>query len=265
VPRTEMSKKHAHRFCGDCGYELAPDSEGTCPMCPRFEQLRIDSIAPKASELAAQRAEPRDTDVSGAPDERSPTVAEYRAILAERGIGSTSADPSRGRVIRTPALRHIPSPHPPSSAAAADDEALASPVSPRAPGQETSATPPKRAKGEDDAGRAAGVRAPSLPSAEGNTPLPTPRSSAAPTAADVPSTNDQVAPQKKGRAQSVVAAAESAQTPRQDARSLMHGPRVRHVQSRSRAGVSPRWLVTVAVVAATALIGSVVAILLSLL
>lgn len=264
MPRTEKPKKRAIRFCGDCGYELAPDNDGTCPMCPRFEKLRIDLIVPRPSDLAAHRAEVRETDVSAAPDEWPPTVAEYRAILAERRVGSTSADQSRGRVIRTPGLTHIRVPPPPGSANAADDEVLASPVPPRPPGQEPSSTPPKKAKGRKgkDIGRRA---ARSLPAAEENRPPPTPSSSAARTSADLPATDNSAAPPKGPEAQSVVAVAtESVPTPRQPARRLMHAAPVRRVESRSRAGATRPWLVTVAVLAVSALIGGLVPILLSL-
>ncbi len=54
-------QKRSIRFCGDCGYELARDNDGACPMCARFEQLRVD--------LAAHRAGTLDTNVSvGAED-----------------------------------------------------------------------------------------------------------------------------------------------------------------------------------------------------
>ena len=119
MPRTESPKKRSGRFCGDCGYELARDNDGTCPMCSRFKQLRSDLTVPRPSDLAAHRAKARDTSVSAAPDEWPPTVAEYRAILDERRVGSTSTDQSRGRVIRTPALRQTRVPQLPGAANAA--------------------------------------------------------------------------------------------------------------------------------------------------
>lgn len=79
MPRTETAMPGV-RFCGACGYEMAADDDGRCPMCPRFEQLRIAS--------------------------RRPTIAEYRAILASRGANSV------GGVIRTPGLRRVNAPGP---------------------------------------------------------------------------------------------------------------------------------------------------------
>ena len=133
MPRTEYPKKPAIRFCGDCGYELAVDNDGRCPMCPRLEQLRLNSAVPRPGDLRAQRANARDTYRSAAPDEWRPTVAEYRAMLAERRAEST--DESHGRVIRTLVRRRTPVPHPPNAAHAADDEALAPPEELQPPGR----------------------------------------------------------------------------------------------------------------------------------
>jgi len=272
VPRTENPKKRAIRLCGECGYELAADSDGTCTMCPRFEQLRTDFTVPRPSDLAAHRASVRDTDGSAAPDEWPPSVAEYRAILAERRGGSTSADQSHGRVIRTPGLRQIRVPPPPGSAIAADDEVLAAPISPRRPGQEPSSTPPERArvrKGKDGdrraARRAARVRAGSPPAAEENRPHPRPSSLAARTSADLTATDSLAAPPRGPEARRDVAV-ESVPAPRQFARPLMHAAPVRRVESGSRARYAAgRSLVTVTVVlAASALIGVLVPLVLSL-
>ena len=238
-------------------------------MCPRFEQLRIDFTVARPSDLAAQRAEARDTHLSAAPDEWPPTVAEYRSILAERRRRSTSADQSRGRVIRTPGLRQIRGPPPPGSANAAGDKDWASPVPPRPSEQEPSWSPPKTAKGregKDDGRRAARVRARSLAAAEKDGPPRAPSSLAAPTSADLAATDNSAAPPKGPETQSVVSVATESgvPTPRQPARPLMQAAPVRRVDSGSRAGVSRPWLVTVAVVAVGALIGTVVPILLSL-
>lgn len=115
MPRTDYRRKRANKFCGDCGYELARDNDGTCPMCPRFEQLRLESTVPTPGDLAAHGAEARDTNVAAAPDAWPPTVAEYRAILAERRARSTPTDQSRGRVIRTLGLTQTLVPHPPGA------------------------------------------------------------------------------------------------------------------------------------------------------
>ena len=55
-----MRKTAAPKFCGDCGYKFARDLTGPCPMCARFEQLRIQVAAVG----------------------RRPTPSEYRAVLA---------------------------------------------------------------------------------------------------------------------------------------------------------------------------------------
>jgi hypothetical protein len=119
VPQTEYPKKFAIRFCGDCGYELAIDNDGRCPMCPRLEQLRLNLAVPRPSDLRAHRANARESYRSAAPDKRRPTVAEYRAMLAERRAEAT--DESRRRVIRTLVRRQTPVAHLPKAAHAADD------------------------------------------------------------------------------------------------------------------------------------------------
>jgi hypothetical protein len=43
-------------FCGQCGYELAPDSDGTCPMCPRFQQIRMHLPEPRKSAVQRVRS-----------------------------------------------------------------------------------------------------------------------------------------------------------------------------------------------------------------
>ena len=147
MPQTEYPKKPDIRFCGDCGYELAIDNDGRCPMCPRLEQLRLNLAVPRPSDLREQRANARATYRnaratyrnaratyrSAAQDEWRPTVAEYRALLAERRAEST--DESRARVIRTLGRRQTPLPHPPNAAHAADDEALEPPEEIQPPGR----------------------------------------------------------------------------------------------------------------------------------
>ena len=89
MPRTEYPKKPAIRFCSACGYELALDNDGPCPMCPRFDQLRLNAVVPIPSELSAHRASARDTQRSAGPAEWRPTLAEYRAMLAARRVAFT--------------------------------------------------------------------------------------------------------------------------------------------------------------------------------
>ena len=232
MPRTEYRKKRAIRFCGDCGYELAPDNDGTCPMCPRFEQLRLELAVPRPGDLGAHRANARHTNVSAAPDEWPPTVAEYRAILDERRAASTSTDQSRGRVIQEPVLRQTRVPQPPGAANAAGDEVLAPPVQPQPPGKEPSSTSLKKGRIVRVGGRRA--------------------------------TDNSKAQPKRLEAQTVAVAATSVPSPRQPARRLMQAAPARRVVTRSRDGATRPWLVPVAVVAAGALIGIVVPILLSL-
>ena len=208
MPRTEYRKKPVIRYCRDCGYELALDNDGPCPMCPRLEQLRLNLAVPRPNDFGAYPANGRDTHGSAAPDEWRPTVAEYRAMLAERGVGST--DESRGRVIRTPVLRQTRVPHPPRAAQAADDAALAPLEQPQPPGKEPSPTSPRKAKGV------------------------------------------------------VAVAAKSVPAPWQPAHPPRQAAPVRRVASRSRGGAIRAWLVPLAVVAVSGLIGLVVPYLLSL-
>jgi hypothetical protein len=122
VPRTDNRKKRAIRFCGDCGYELAPHHDGPCPMCPRFEQLRMDFAV--ASGMAAPRAGTR----PGAPGDWPPTPSEYRAMLAERRVRSTSSGDSARKVLRTPGLTQSAS-H--GGANTPHDDVLAPPLEPK--------------------------------------------------------------------------------------------------------------------------------------
>ena len=231
MPRTEYRKKPVIRYCRDCGYELALDNDGPCPMCPRLEQLRLNLAVPRPNDFGAYPANGRDTHGSAAPDEWRPTVAEYRAMLAERGVGST--DESRGRVIRTPVLRQTRVPHPPPAAQAADDAALAPLEQPQPPRNEPSPTSPRKAKGRT--GKLGGRRA----------------------------TNNWEAPPKLREAQSAGAVTKSAPAPSPPARPLTQAAPVPRVRSRSRCGATRAWLVPVAVVAVSGLIGLAVPILLS--
>ena len=234
MPRTEYRKKRANQFCGECGYELARDHHGICPMCPRLEQVRLELTAPTPGEMAAHRAA-RDTSVSAASNDRPPTAAEYRAILAQRQVGSRTPDQSGGRVIRTPVLRQTRVSRSRGGADAADDEVLAPPASPQPPRTEPSSPSPKKAKGRK--GKDGGARAPKISEA----------------------------PPKDLETQSLVAvAAASTPPPRQWARPRTQAAPVgRHVGSRSQARATQRWLIPVAVIAASALIGTAIPILLS--
>jgi hypothetical protein len=103
VPRTERPQARRIRYCGDCGYELSRENDGTCPMCPRLDQIRSDFIVPRPSDMAAHRAR-IDRQGSAGPGTWPPTVAEYRAILAERGV--------TGRVVKNPRLMAATRPDP---------------------------------------------------------------------------------------------------------------------------------------------------------
>jgi hypothetical protein len=82
-PRTRATKRKPKlsRFCSECGYELAPDSDGTCPMCPRLQQIRT-VLEPRV--LAAERARsarvPSDT-----------AVIQNRALRTSRPRAAVSA------------------------------------------------------------------------------------------------------------------------------------------------------------------------------
>lgn len=96
------SNKPVTRFCGDCGYELAPANEGRCPMCARFEQLRMEFVVPRPREpvsQATQRPKPSAADLPSGSAERRPTAAEYRAIIAAHRARSGSTGGSAGAVI----------------------------------------------------------------------------------------------------------------------------------------------------------------------
>ena len=109
-----MRKTAAVRFCGACGYELARvRADDECPMCARFEQLRIDFTVPRPSELAGLRTGPDerlDVNQPVASEDRPATASEYRAVLAAWRARTASADGGSGgpaaTVIRTPSLRH---------------------------------------------------------------------------------------------------------------------------------------------------------------
>jgi hypothetical protein len=53
--RASKRKPKTPRLCGECGYELSPDGDGTCPMCPRLQEIRT-VLEPRA--LAIERPRP---------------------------------------------------------------------------------------------------------------------------------------------------------------------------------------------------------------
>jgi hypothetical protein len=269
VPRTESPKKRSVRFCGDCGYELARDNDGTCPMCRRFEQLRLDFTVPRPSDLATHRAGSRNTDLSGVPDEWPPTVAEYRAILAERRLRSDSPGQHAATVIRTAAMRQTQVPPPPRGATAPGDGALTSPAKSKPPAKDLASPSPKKAKarrGQGQSRRAARVRVRSSGAPESTMPPPTASSSAPVESGNVPATPGTSTPPKAVEALSGTAATgnETLALPRQGSRPLMQAGPVRHRALRSRTVVPLPSVITVAIVVASVLIGAAVAILLSL-
>ena len=268
MPRTESPKKRSVRFCGDCGYELARDNDGTCPMCRRFEQLRLDFTVPRPSDIATHRTGSRHTDVSGVPDGWPPTVAEYRVILAERRLRSDSGQHAAA-VIRTAAMRRTQVPPPPPGMTA--PEALTTPARPEPSAKNQTSPPPKKPKARRAQGksrRAAGVRVRSSGAPEATTPPATASSSAPVESTDMPATPGSSTPPKAVGAPSVTAAAtesETLVTPRQSARPLMQAGPVRPRAFRSRTVVPVPSVTTVTIVIASVLIGAAVPILLSLL
>ena len=233
-------------------------------MCRRFEQLRLE-FAPRP---AAHRAEARATTLSAAPDEwRPPTPAEYRAALAQRRARSTSADQSRGRVIRTPGLTQNRVEPPPGSARAAGDEVLPSPVRRQPPVNDQSPTSPKiakRRKSKDGGRREARARGRSQLAAESNKPAP-PISSPASSSADVPAVSDSASSPSVPEPRGVAIAPQGRRASPHVSRTLPRAARVRTGASRSRTVVRwPALVVGAIVVAVSALIGAAVPILLSL-
>lgn len=110
MPRTRGRKTAAARYCLHCGYEFARDRK-ECPMCARFEQLRIELALARESQIAGAHPGPRGplaVNDSAASDDRPATALEYSAILAARRSRRASADSRDGgttKVILTQALR----------------------------------------------------------------------------------------------------------------------------------------------------------------
>ena len=273
VPRTESPKKRSVRFCGDCGYELARDNDGTCPMCRRFEQLRLDFIVSRPSDVVTQRLNPGLPDASSIPDEWPPTPAEYRAILAERALRSGSAKHA-ATVLRKPALRQSKVPPPPAGASAPGDGALRPPADPKPSVKDLLSPTPTKAntkgrRGPSKSGRAArgGVRSARVPET-------TTRPAAAVSSAPVESSGEPLAapssstlPRAVGVLSTTAASPKSKRDalPRQNARPLLQPKPARH-GAPSPTVVPVHSLVIVAIgLVASALFGAAVSILLSLL
>ena len=209
----------------------------------------------------------RNTDVSEVPDEWPPTVAEYRAILAERRLRSDSPGQQAATVIRTAAMRQTQVSPPPRGATAPGDGALTSPAKPKPPAKDQASPSPQKAKarrGQGKSRRAARARVRSSGAPATMTPPATASPSARVESGDVPATPGSSTPPKAVGALSVTAAATGSEMPRQGARPLMQAGPVRHRALRSRTVVPLRSVITVAIVVASALIGVAVPILLLL-
>ena len=106
-PRTNRRKRAVGRFCGNCGYELAPEGDGTCPMCPRFEQFLLDFPLPQPNQRqirARRHVELLDPETAIARAEHAPTVSDYGLIGVEHArSGSTGRSVPTGP--RIPAVR----------------------------------------------------------------------------------------------------------------------------------------------------------------
>lgn len=264
MPQTESLKKRGVRFCADCGYELARDNDGTCPMCRRLEQLGLDFTVPRPSELATHRAGSRNTDVSRMPDERPPTVAEYRAILAKRRLKSGSPGQHAATVIRTAAMRQTQVPPPPRGATAPGDGALISPAKTKPPADDQASPSPKKAKalrGQGKSRRAARVHSAGTP--ETTTPPATASSAALVESGDVPATPGSSNPPTAVRAQRIPAAATGSETLTEGKGTSVWEGADEPIARAASAG--ERLVIAVAIVVASVLIGAAVPILLSLL
>ncbi len=252
MPRTESTKKRSIRFCGHCGYELARDNDGACPMCRRFEQLRLDFSVPRPS------------DAGGWP----PTPAEYRALLAERRSRAAVTGHPIPTVIRTAAMRQAQVPHPPPDATMHSNVALPSPAIPKPSLNDLVSPSPKKAKarrGYNEGRRAARARARS--SAAVDSTKPATASSLDLDAAGVAATPGSSAPSKAVGAQRLAAVAtESGMSamPARFARPSMQGVPERDRASRCRTGVPLSPGVTVAIVVLGVLVGIAASILLTL-
>lgn len=265
MPRTDNSRKGAIRICADCGYELALGHDGPCPMCPRFEQLRVDFAMPRPSELAAHRAALRGAH-SGASGDQQLTPSGYRALLAERRLGSVSDGEAHGRVVRTRALTQARVLAPPRSEDGTGSD-LPPPSRPKkSPGRDPSPRPrkPKGRVGEGASERATRARG-STERAAGEHKSGASRPSSAPLDVDAPGTLEAGQPKRVDQPSIVAVVPEASATPSELARAI---PRVMPRTSRSRSANAPapwRSIVQVAIiVAVAALIGAAVPMLLAL-
>jgi hypothetical protein len=264
VPRTEKPNKSAIRVCGDCGYELAPEYAGTCPMCPQFEQLRTEFIVPRPSALAALRARVRE--MSPFAEEWPPTVAEYRAILVKRSGRPESGAGSPGSVIQPRVLRVLRTTPPTGRAKSAEAELLTPPVLPSPPAQGHPSPPPKRAtrrKRGKERRRAARARARSILAAEENGHAVPRDSAAAPASVDARATEELAPPPIGLEAQSDAArASQRLPRPREVARPFPQAVPVRAALQSRTAATWPSPISVAILVAVSALIGAAVSFLL---
>ena len=199
MPRTEKPQARRIRYCGDCGYALSPENDGTCPMCPRLDQIRGDFIVPRPSDMAAHRARSRERQSLAGPDTWPPTVAEYRAILAERGVA--------GRVVKNPRLMEATRPDPTVATGTEDADVLAA-TPPETPALRTGKV--KRRRKTDDPGApsgqtfwSAGPGSPTGPDRRhsATTERPSPTSSSSPTTgspSSTPDSSEEVSPGTEG-------------------------------------------------------------------
>ena len=272
MPRTENSRRRGIRFCGDCGYELARDNDGACPMCRRFEQLRIDFTVPRPSDLAAERAGGA---LRSTVEEWPPTVAD-RAVLAERRAASpASLGQHAARVIRTPGLMQTHVPPPPSGATAVGNEDVNSSVVPEPPAQDVA--PPTENRGKatakpKPAGKQAqsrrAARAVSRSSGKARSTIPP----ATPSSPGPVELND--GPPEPSRTALVAVAPASVATaqigsepiamPTQGRRSLIQAEPVRARSRRSGVVVPLHALTVVAMLVLSAVLGAAVALLMSI-
>ena len=147
MPRPGNAKKLDIRICAACGYELGPQSAGTCPACQRLGP-RLTASIPRPSELRASREAKAGPTGSASPLECAPSPGEYRAILAERRAQSPIEQRAPRGVIRTASLRRSRTPAPAERVATADELAVSAPsVGLRAPGKRSDAASSGSARG----------------------------------------------------------------------------------------------------------------------
>jgi hypothetical protein len=147
-PRTNKRKRAVRRFCGNCGYELAVEGDGKCPMCPRFEQVRVDSALPRANDLdslGTRRTELVVRQTAIGSGEHAPTVSDYGLIGVERArSGPTGGSVPAGA--RNPAVRATLAP-PADSSGSSTSASVAATEETAPPSPQQSTTPPKKVRG----------------------------------------------------------------------------------------------------------------------